>query len=89
MFEKELTIIKQIHQKNACFAIIGTLKILDSILNHMFVTNVMMFWWLLMNWNISVLHVKGADFRCILLGISRDEAVNRLNNSALEDQGFL
>ena len=32
---------------------------------------------------------KGVDFRCILWGISRDEAVNRLNNSALEDQGFL
>ena len=39
--------------------------------------------------NISILHVKGVDFRCILWGISRDEAVNRLNNSALEDQGFL
>ena len=39
--------------------------------------------------NIPILHVKGVDFRCILWGISRDEAVNRLNNSELEDQGFL
>ena len=39
--------------------------------------------------NIAILNVKGVDFRCILLGISRDEAVNRLNNSVLEDKGVL
>ena len=31
--------------------------------------------------NIAILNVKGVDFRCILCGISRDEAVNRVNNS--------
>ena len=31
--------------------------------------------------NIVILNIKGVDFRCILSGISRDEAVNRLNNS--------
>ena len=30
--------------------------------------------------NIAILNVKGVDFRCILWGISRDEAVNRLTN---------
>ena len=39
--------------------------------------------------NIATLNVKGVDFRCILQGISRDEAVNRLNNSVLEDKGVL
>ena len=38
---------------------------------------------------MAILNVKGVDFRCILLGISRDEAVNRLNNSVLEDKGVL
>ena len=38
--------------------------------------------------NIAILNVKGTDFRCILWGISRDEAVNRRNNSVLE-KGFL
>ena len=33
--------------------------------------------------NIAVLNVKGVDLRCILWGISRDEAVNRLNNFML------
>ena len=30
--------------------------------------------------SIAILNVKGVDFRCILWGISRDEAVNRLTN---------
>ena len=39
--------------------------------------------------NIAILNVKGVDFRCILWGISKDEAVNRLNNSLLEYKGPL
>ena len=39
--------------------------------------------------SIAILNVKGVDFRCILWGNSRDEAVNRLNNSVLEDKGVL
>ena len=39
--------------------------------------------------NIAILNVKGVDFRCILWGISRDEAVNRLNNSVLKDKEVL
>ena len=38
--------------------------------------------------NIAILNVKGVDFRCILWGISRDEAVNRLNNSVIEGKGI-
>ena len=37
--------------------------------------------------NIAILNAKGVDFRCILWGISMDEAVNRLNNSVLEYKG--
>ena len=33
--------------------------------------------------NMTILNVKGVDFRCILSGISRDEAVNRLNKSSI------
>ena len=39
--------------------------------------------------NIAILNAKGIDYRCILWNISRDEAVNRLNNSVLEDKGAL
>ena len=39
--------------------------------------------------NIEILSVKGVVFRCILWGISRDEAVNRLNKSVLDDRSVL
>ena len=39
--------------------------------------------------NIAILNVKGVDFRCILWGIGKDEAVSRLNNSVLEDKILL
>ena len=39
--------------------------------------------------NIAILNVKSVDFRCILLSLSRDEAVNRLNNSVLGNKGVL
>ena len=39
--------------------------------------------------NIAILNAKGVDYRCILWGISRNEGVNRLNNSVLEDKGIL
>ena len=37
--------------------------------------------------NIEILNAKGIDYSFILWGISKDEAVNRLNNSLLEDEG--
>ena len=39
--------------------------------------------------NIAKWNVKRVDFRCILCCISRNEAVNRLNNSVLGDKGAL
>ena len=39
--------------------------------------------------NTAMLNVKGVVFRCILWGISRYEAVNKLNNSLLEDKDVL
>ena len=39
--------------------------------------------------NIAILSAKGVDYRCIIWSISRDEAVDRLNNSVLEDKGVL
>ena len=38
--------------------------------------------------NIAILNVKSVDYRCIFLGISRNEAVDILNNSVLEDRVF-
>ena len=81
--------IKQARQKNGTFVvIIGFLKMLDSNLKSTFV----MSWFLMMAYgleNIAILSAKGATFRCILWGISRNEGLRRLNNSVLEDRGAL
>ena len=39
--------------------------------------------------NTAILNAKGATFRCILRGISKNEGLKRLNNSVLEDKGLL
>ena len=39
--------------------------------------------------NIAILNLKGANYRCILRGISKIEAVSFLNNPMLEDKGVL
>ena len=38
--------------------------------------------------NIAMLTAKGVDYRSILWSISRDESVDRLNNTVLEDNVF-
>ena len=78
-----MTLITQVHQKNVCFVIIGTLKMLDLNLNH---DKLMTAYELK---SIAILNVKGVDFRCILWSISNGEAVRRLNNFVLEDKGVL
>ena len=39
--------------------------------------------------NIAILSAKGATFRCLLMGISKNEALKKLYNSALQDKGVL
>ena len=90
IFQKELTLTKQVCQKNICFAIIGFLKTLDlssnchvcnkchDILMTAYELNI-----------IAILNVKGVDFTCILQDISKTKAANMLNNSVLDDKGVL
>ena len=40
VFQEELTLIKQVYQKNVCFVIIDILKRLDLDLKHMLVINI-------------------------------------------------
>ena len=39
--------------------------------------------------NIAILSAKGATFRCVLMGISKNEGLKRLNNSVTCDRGAL
>ena len=37
----------------------------------------------------AILNAKGDTFRCILIGISKNEGLKRLNNSVTYDKGVL
>ena len=39
--------------------------------------------------DIAILNAKGDTFRCILMGISKNESLKRLNNSVACDRGVL
>ena len=39
--------------------------------------------------NIAILSAKGATFRCLLMGISKNEALKKLNNLVTYDGGVL
>ena len=39
--------------------------------------------------DIAILNAKGSNFRCILMGISKNEGLKRLNNSVTYDRGVL
>ena len=39
--------------------------------------------------NIAILTAKGATFRCLLMDISKNEALKKLNNSVTYDRGLL
>ena len=39
--------------------------------------------------NIAILSAKGATFRCVLMGISKNEGLKRLNNSVTYDKRVL
>ena len=39
--------------------------------------------------NIVILSAKGATFRCLLMGINKNEALKKLNNPVTYDRGVL
>ena len=38
---------------------------------------------------IAILNVKGADYRCVLWNMTRNDITNRLNNFKLDNNGTL
>ena len=89
MFQKELTLIKQVNQKNVCFAIIGILKTLVKcqpyVCNAFHAMSIMAY----KSKNIVILNAEVVDYRRILWGISKNDVIDSLNNSLLEDKGVL
>ena len=39
--------------------------------------------------NIAILNVNSVDYRCIIWNMTKNDAINRLNNSKLDDKGTL
>ena len=39
--------------------------------------------------NIVILNVNGVNYRCVLWNITKNNSINRLNNSKLDDKGTL
>ena len=39
--------------------------------------------------NIVMLNVKGVDYKCVLWGVIKNDAINMLSNSKLDDKGIL
>ena len=85
MLQREFTLIKQVHQKKVCYFKDARFKFEVHVCNKchdvlMTVSELK---------NITILNVKEVDFRCILWGISRKEAVYKLKNYVLDDKGDL
>ena len=39
--------------------------------------------------NTAIITIKGADYRCIIYGVSKSDAIHLLENSVLDDRGFI
>ena len=36
--------------------------------------------------NITILNVKGVDYKCVVWNMTRNDAINRLNKSKIDDK---
>ena len=89
MLQKKLMQTKQVHQKNElchyCFFKDIGFKFEEHICNKCH--DVLMMAHSLKN--IGILSAKDATFRCILMGISKNEVIKQLNNSVTHGKGVL
>ena len=75
------------NQKNVCFVIIKDVsyKFQRYLFNGSHAVSMIAYEFK----NIATLNAKSIDYRCILWGISSDDAADRLNDSVLENKGVL
>ena len=88
IFQKEMILIKEIHQKNGMFVIIGTIKIL--VLSYDFTISLQWLSCLMqkaINFNDAAIgSVKGSSYRIHFWYMSKDDAINIMDNSSLNDK---
>ena len=86
-FLKELRLIKQVNQKSVIFVAIGIF------LNHSFKFHPNICYrchdllLMCMNLrNIAILNIKASDYRCIIILMSKNEAINLMENGDLTEK---
>ena len=76
IFQKELMLIKGVHQKNVIFATIGILKTLFLSMNYIFAMAVFDLMQKSMSFNdVAIIYVKGSAYRIHFWYMSKDDAV--------------
>ena len=90
MFQKELMQIKQVHQKNFEFCHYWFFKDIGfKFEEHIFNRCRDLLTMAYSLKNIAILSTKGATFRYLLMVISKNEALKKLNKSVTYDRGVL
>ena len=89
MFQKELMQIKQVHQKNVSFKLWFFKDVGFKCEEHVCAKYHDLLTIAYSLKDIAISSVKEAIFRCILMGISKNEALKRLNNLVTCDRGVL
>ena len=88
IFLKELILISQINQKSVIFVIIGIFYTKVLIMNHIYGGHDLM--QKAVNFNdVTIVSIKGSDYRIHFWYISKSHAINLLNNSVLDNKGLL
>ena len=82
-FLKELMLIRQANQWNICQYFLNKgFKFQSNICNRYHDLLMMS-----MNLsNIAILNIKGSDYRCVISGISKNEAINLIQNADLTEK---
>ena len=83
---KGIDVNKKMHQENVIFVIIGTLKILVLNINHM--NHGLMQKAMNLN-DIAIASVKGSDYRIHFWYMSKNDAINIMKNSNLNEKRVL
>ena len=82
IFYRELMLIKQMHQKNVIFTLIGILKYEPYLCNdcHYLIQKAMIF-----N-NVAIFYVKGSAYRIYFWYMSKNVTIRIMNNTNLVDK---
>ena len=87
IFLMKLILIRQANQESVIFITIGIFQIKALHLNQMYAIDAMIFLMTSMKLsNVAILNIKGSDYCCTISGISKNEAINLIQNADLTEK---